>query len=162
MSNGKLFRRLAAIVAVLGLIVAAPAAAYKVPKPPGSPGGPPTKPKGGTGSTKAGATTLGTKLAGFTAGELAKQGTFTVTVKFPAGGTMLGSVTGGGKVIGQGFAGRANKGTEPMGLTFSTRGKAYLESVNGQAVKLTIKLTFVPNNKKKKIQTSTVTITTAK
>jgi hypothetical protein len=161
MGKGKVVSRLVALVAVLGLAFAATAVAYTLPLPPGSPGGPPTTPKGGSTTTQGGATSLGTKLAGQTSSELATHSTYTITVHFPGSGTILGSVINSKKqVIGQGFAGRANKGSGPMSLTFSAKGKAYLDSVNGQAVKLTIKLTFVPNAKHKKRVSSTVTITT--
>lgn len=153
--------KLIGIVAALGLLVAGVAGAYTIPKPPGSPGGPPTKPSGGTGTTKPIATSVGSKLAGFTAGELAAQGTFTITVKFPFGGTALARVSAPNVgEIGQGFAGRATQGTGPLSVTFSSKGTAYLNSVNGQAVTLTIKVTFTPNNTHHKAQSSTTTVTT--
>jgi len=174
---GKSFAKLTALLAALGLVFAATATAYSLPKPKGSPGGPPTPPTttagGGGGSgggnfaadkaagaaTSSGATALGTKLAGQTNSELATQGTFTITVRFPKGGSMLAKVTSGKTTLGQGFAGRANKGKGPLSLSFSAKGKTFLSAHAGQAVKLTVKLTFVPNGKGKIIK-STVTLTT--
>jgi hypothetical protein len=162
MHRARTLPKLVGIVAALGLFFAGVAGAYTIPKPPGSPGGPPTKPSGGSGTTKSTATAVGNKLAGDTAGELAAQGTFTVTVNFPFGGTALARVSAPNGVgeIGQGYAGRATKGSGPLSVTFTTKGKAYLNSVNGQAIKLTIKVTFTPNNKHKKAESSTTTVTT--
>jgi hypothetical protein len=171
MGMGKSFAKLTAVLAALGLVFAATAMAYSLPKPKGSPGGPPTPPQtsGGGGNsaanqaagaaTSSGATALGTKLAAQTNAELANQGTFTVTVTFPKGGTMLAKVTSGKTILGQGFAGRATKGKGPLSLSFSAKGKTFLLAHAGQAVKLTVKLTFVPNGKGKIVH-STVTLTT--
>jgi hypothetical protein len=163
---------LAALIAVLLLAFAAAAVAYTLPKPPGTSGGPPTPPKTTSGNkpasttaagktTATGATAIGTKLAALTNLELATQGTFTVTVSFPAGGSMLARVTAPTVgMIGQGFAGRANKGTEPLSLTFTAKGIAFLIAHAATPETLTIKLTFTAN-KGGKATSSTVTVTTA-
>lgn len=172
MGKGKAFARLTALLAALSLVFAATAVAYNLPKPKGSPGGPPTTPtstggggstaaatKAATAATSSGATALGTKLAGFTNTELVTLGTITIKVHFPKGGTMLAKVTTGGINLGQGFAGRASKGTGPLSLSFSAKGKTYLLAHPGQAITLKVGITFVPNGKGK-IITSVVRLTT--
>jgi hypothetical protein len=163
----------AVLLTVLGLTFAAVAAAYTIPKPAGSAGGPPTAPKttstskkpGATSTpaakdTAAGATGLGTKLAALTNTELATQGSFTVTVTFPTGGTMLASASAPGVgTIASGFAGRANKGTEPLTMTFTAKGKAFLLAHPTTSETLTIKLVFTPN-KGSTVSSSTVTVAT--
>jgi hypothetical protein len=160
-SNKKLFTRLAALTIVVGLMVAVGAGAYSAPGTPGSAGGPPTAPNGSRGNsqTSAGATALGTLLAGYTGSELVNIQTFTINVHFPKGGTIYGRVGAPGiGEFGEGFAGRANRGFSPMSLSLSAKGRSYLSSINGQAVTLTVKYAFQPN--KGKTQFSTVQIVT--
>jgi hypothetical protein len=171
------------LMTVAVLVCAASVSAYSVPKPPkaGTPGGPPSTPttttssgsktgsKTGTTSaavkaaekaTASAATALGDKFEGYTALELSKLGTITIKVTFPRGGTMLARVTALGTTIGQGYAGRADKGTQPMSLSFSTKGRSLLAKQVGKSVTLTIKLTFSPNVKHGTIVSSSVTLKT--
>jgi hypothetical protein len=147
--------RVGALTATVSLGFAGVVAAYKIPGvPAGTPGGPPTKPtttNAGPGSTKGAGTAtantakaLGTSLAGLTNLELADQGTFTITVHFPTGGTMVAHVSTNGKSIGTGVAGRNNKGTGPLGMNFSSSGRSLLRSNVGKSLTLLIKMTFVP------------------
>jgi hypothetical protein len=156
----KQLRRSALAVAVLGLVGAAGAGAYVLPLPPGSPGGPATAPGGPhhTRATNAGAVALADTIAGYTAAELVNIQTFTLTVQFPRAGTVYGrlGIVGVGE-IGEGFAGRANRGTQPMSVSFSATGRAYLTQHNGQAVVIQVKYAFQPNRGRTKYSTTTVT-----
>lgn len=165
MANRKMLGRLTAFMSVLALAFAgsASAAVYILPGPPGSPGGPPTKPVSPPGShgnkrTENGALAVGYRLAGHTAAELVNIQTFTLTVFFPRAGTVYARIGAAGiGELGAGFAGRANRGTKPMSISLSAKGRQYLNAVNTQPVRLTIKFAFQPNTGRTQFSTTTVT-----
>lgn len=150
----------ATLLSVGSLILASSAVAYKIPGvPKGQAGGPPTKPKGGGSTTKAGASKLGTALAGNTASELAKIGHFTVKIRVTGAGMLAGAAKSGSTALGSGSATTTTSGPVSLTLTFSSAGKAFLNAHAGKSVTIIVSLSFTP--KKGKAKTSTVKIKTA-
>jgi hypothetical protein len=135
---------LGAISALLALALI-PAAAFgsKYPIP---------KPSGGNTSTKGAASKIGSALESKTGKALSKG--VSISVKFPAAGTMVCTVNGGGKTIGSGKATSKKAGSKNLKLTFTSAGKKFLTSNAGKKVKVIC--TFTP--KKGKSQTSTTSV----
>ena len=84
--------------------------------------------------------------------------TFNLTVFFTKAGTIYGRIGAPGiGELGEGFAGRANRGIKPLSISLSAKGRGYLNAVNTQPVLLTIKYAFQPNVGRTQFSTSTVT-----
>jgi hypothetical protein len=149
---------IAAVIAVSLALVPA-ASAYKVPGKPGSPGGPPTKPKGGDGTSKNAGKKVGGSIAGLTGSELAKKGKIVVKVHFPKAGKFTAVLKAGKTKLGQGSSSKVTSGDRNLTVSFSKSGKAFLNKHNGQAIKVTITVTFDPTKKGDKSSTSTSTVT---
>jgi hypothetical protein len=81
-----------------------------------------------------------------------------LSVFMPRAGTIYGRVGAAGQgELGEGFSGRANRGNNPMAVSFSAKGRAFLASQGNKPVQLQLKFAFQPNVGQTEYSTATVT-----
>jgi hypothetical protein len=141
----------------LGLTVVPLASAYSVPTPVGLPGGQPTKATGGSSASKSVTKAAAVSMAGYTGLELALR-TPSVKFKFPKPGSVSCSVSVGKSKFGSGSVSNGSKGSKTFPINLTDNGRMYLYNHNGQAISLSVKCAFTPNQGKKSTSTSTVVL----
>ena len=143
----KYIGQLAVVCAAVGLALApgaAMATSSKYPVPPV---------KGGSTSSKSGATKAASTLQKTSGKTLASKG-LKVSVKFAAAGTITITVKGGGKTIGTGSATASKAATKTVTVKFNTAGKTFLKTGAGKNV--TVTSVFKPKTGASSTSTSTV------